>query len=124
MLKKMQDGKVFPVSQTGYAKEFRALKTKLQKRGSLDEVTEYLKDEIAKEDSFSCGTKFPMTNKKAWEGVLSRVFDASGRDVLVAGYFLGLLVMEIIIESDEQWLGCTTNINKRAFETMYYWRER
>jgi hypothetical protein len=121
MLSHMDNGKMFPIRAVSHGRELRILKTRLERQGGLDLVTGYLQEQLEDEDSFSCATKFPMSNKPAWEGPLSKVFEAAGRDQTVAAYFLGLLVMEWIIASDIQWYSAKTNITKRTFETMYYW---
>jgi len=123
MLQRMKNKGFYTVTEPSYFEMLSTLKKRLNTNGHLDTVVHFLEEDMVTEESFSCATKYPMTNKKAWEGPLKEVFEASGKDVTTAGYFLGLLVMEIIIDSDEKWWGTTTNISKREFETMFYWRD-
>lgn len=71
-----------------------------------------------------CGTKYSLSNQVACSGPLSKIFNVLGRDVVVAGYFLGLIIMDLLIDSKEQWFCTKTNITKRDFDTMFYWRQK
>jgi hypothetical protein len=121
MLNMVGEGSVFPVKRVSHIEEYENMKAKMSDE-DFDAVWDFLESDLLGEKVFSCSTKYPMTNQKAWRGSLSKLFEAAGRNVEVTGYFLGLLVMDIIINADEQWLCTKTNITKRDFATLCYWK--
>jgi len=122
MLSMMKGGKVFPVTKVSRTQEYRRMKAKIS-QVDFDAVWDFLESDI-NEDVFSCGTKYSQANQEAWRGPLSKLFSAVGKDVVATGYFLGLIVMDLLISYDEQWVCAKTNITKRKFETMCYWRQK
>ena len=122
MLDMVGKGPVFHVKKVSHFEEYENMKAKMAD-SDFEAVWDFLESDLLGEKVFSCSTKYPMTNQKAWRGPLSKLFEAVGRNVEVTGYFLGLLVMDIVISSEEQWLCTKTNITKRDFETLCYWKQ-
>lgn len=90
-----------------------------------EEVTtkNFLYSKIQPTEKFSVGTMFP---KKEWpkNPELMRIFEIAQKSELQAAYFLGLMVMEILVEDDEPWLTTKTTLGERDIATAFYWRKK
>lgn len=123
MLTKIDNkGHAWPVKEVPYSEEYKSRLSRLNP-GEFDEVWRFLKSELdAETGKFSVGTKYPNTNRVAWDGPLSYLWESTGRDAEQAGYLLGIIMMDLIIQDADQWLCVKTNVTKRAFDTEFYFR--
>ena len=115
-----ENGQVFPVSHVPYTKEYEQLKKNFSPEG-LEVLKKYITANLP-ENQFSVGTTFPIDSEHWGDGPLKPIYIGCGKHKEQAGYFLGQIVFDIILESDEQWFCTKTNITHRDFGTLFYFK--
>jgi len=112
----------YRVCEVPFQKEYEQRKLRLRK-GQFEKVYNFLESEL--DGEFSVGTKYPSRNRKAWAGPLRCLWISTGKDVQQAGYFLGMIMMDVLIHKRSQWFTTKTNVvARREFETNFYWQKR
>jgi len=115
-------GRYFQIKQMPFQKEYAQRKLRL-KKGEFEKVYGFLELEIDK--PFSVATKYPRRNRHAWGGALRYLYLSTGKNVKQAGYFLGMIMMDVTIHMRSKWACIKTNIiahTPRDFETNYYFK--
>lgn len=121
MLKMIKDtGEVFPVTSVPYEKEYNNLKRNFTE-DEFNSLCEYV-DANLPDGKFSVGTTFPLDSPHWGDGPLKVVYVNCGHNKEQAGYFLGQVVFEIILDRDEHWFCTKTNITHRDFGTLFYFK--
>lgn len=89
--------------------------------GEESTIKDFLRSKIYAVDKFSVGSMFP---KNVWtkQPELMRIYEVAGKSELQAAYFLGLLVMEILIECYPSYLTTKTVLGERDIATAFYWK--
>lgn len=124
MLSKLDSkNELFPVKKVSYESFYQLAKSKLSDK-NFKKVWDFIENDISEEEKFSCTTKYNLKNREVWgQGVFRCLYLALEKDTKATGYFLGLIVQDVIINSDDQWYCIKTNITNRDFATMFYWRK-
>jgi len=122
MLKMIKDtGETFIVNSVPYEKEYRMLLKKFTKE-QLNKLHDYLDSELP-EGNFSVGTTFPLGSKHWGNGPLKVIYVNCDKNKEQAGYLLGQIVFDIIMNRDEEWFCTKTNITHRDFGTLFYFKK-
>jgi hypothetical protein len=118
MLYRLNRDKPKPVKSVPHPVEYQAWVNKLNP-GEYKKIFNFLSNDLT--DDFSVGTKYP-DHSPAWDGLLSCLWEATGHNAKQAGYFLGIMMMDVLIQDKDKWCCTKTNITHRDFDTNYYWR--
>ena len=114
------DGKTWSVHSVPHQAEYEQRKRKLN-LGEFEAIYSFLESDL-NEDKFSVGTKYPDTSE-AWRSPLNALYYAMNEDEKEAGFFLGLIMMDVIIHHDEEWFCTKSEMIKRDFATMFYFKK-
>jgi hypothetical protein len=121
MLNMIKDsGKSFPVSHVPYIKDYEEIIKRFTPQ-QFNELWDYV-DSNLPDEGFSVGTTFPLGSPHWGDGPLHIIYINCGKDKVRAGYFLGQLVFDIILNRDEEWFCTKTNITHRDFSTLFYFK--
>lgn len=113
-------GKFYQIKEVPFQREYEQRKMRL-KKGEFAKVYGYLESEI--EEPFSVGTKYPSRNRAAWGGPLRCLYFSTGKNSEQAGFFLGMIMMDVMIHIRTRWACTKTNIiAHRDFETNFYFK--
>lgn len=108
---------VFLMDTLPYKKNFDIWKNSLGK--NYDAVRNYVENKIMPSNDFSAATMFP---KRSWDNTPLMFIINTLNDEEMSAWFLGLLIMDIIMQDIDYWFVTKTNFTGRDFETCYYWR--
>ena len=79
---------------------------------------QFLNSRIQELDKFSVATHF---NK--WANTpMEKLYEAIN-DEKEAGRVLGVIVLNLVVETDQKWMCSKTNLANREFSTNFYWRK-
>lgn len=112
-------GHAYEVKKVPYASEYKERLSRLSPK-DFKTIWKFLESGL-KED-FSVGIKYTSKNREAWDGPLHLIWESTGRDALSAGYFLGLIMMDVVIQDKHKWVVVKSGITRRDFETNFYFR--
>jgi len=83
-----------------------------------DSIDKYINNSIKENPCFTVAWIFPHP----WEYPLDLIWSkACDKDEKNSAFWLGLLVMDVIINKNEEWLADKTNFN-RDFDQIAYWK--
>jgi len=86
--------------------------------GAYGKVCSHLQARLKGETKFAIGSLVP----KEWNTPLIYVYDIA-EDEPTAAFLLGLMVLKIMIEADDEWLCTQTTLSGSALDTNFYWRK-
>ena len=115
-----ETGRIFSVTKVPYEKEYKELLKGFTDK-EFTKLWNYV-DSALPNDKFSVGTTFPLDSPHWGNGPLKVIYVKCRKDKAQAGYLLGQIVFDIILNRNEEWFCTKTNITHRDFETLFYFR--
>ena len=112
-----EDGAKFPLTTIPYKKNYDIWSGKI---GTVNcqEIEEHVLSKIQGIDRFSAATVFP---KHTWADTpLMHIINTLG-DEAISAWFLGLVIMSLLINDTQEWLVVKTDWMHREFEICFYW---
>ena len=108
------------VQKAPYAREHQQLLNKLSKE-QQNELYSFIRGSLRDEREFSIASKFGRASLAWHEVPLIYLYQLANEDEGSAAILLGLIVMDVLIEAQREWICFKTLMRGRDFPTNYYW---